>query len=107
MLSYVVPMFQDIFKQNNMELPMLTKLIVKLSDVTKSFGGYGILLLIAFIIIANLLKDNAVYKNNTLLAIKNSRFRSVYKQSVSRTVYSGNNIADNRKSTHAEQYSNG
>jgi type II secretory pathway component PulF len=38
MLSYVVPMFQDIFKQNNVELPMLTKMIIELSIFTKTFG---------------------------------------------------------------------
>jgi type IV pilus assembly protein PilC len=43
MLSYVVPMFQDIFKQNNMPLPMLTRIIVTLSNIVKSYGGYGVL----------------------------------------------------------------
>ncbi|MBY8962531.1 type II secretion system F family protein [Flavobacterium sp. D11R37] len=38
MLSYVVPMFEDIFKQNNMELPFLTKIIVELSAIVKSSG---------------------------------------------------------------------
>lgn len=62
MLSYVVPMFQDIFKQNNVELPMLTRIIVKLSNLVKSFGVYGILFFIIVFIVAQLFKDNAVYK---------------------------------------------
>jgi type II secretory pathway component PulF len=62
MLSYVVPMFQDIFKQNNVELPMLTRIIVKLSSLVKSFGVYGILFFIIVFIAAQLFKDNAVYK---------------------------------------------
>jgi type IV pilus assembly protein PilC len=62
MLSYVVPMFQDIFKQNNVELPMLTRIIVKLSSLVKSFGIYGILFFIIVFIVAQLFKDNAVYK---------------------------------------------
>lgn len=62
MLSYVVPMFQDIFKQNNVELPMLTRIIVKLSSFVKSFGVYGILLFIIVFIVARLFKENAVYK---------------------------------------------
>jgi type II secretory pathway component PulF len=62
MLSYVVPMFQDIFKQNNMELPMLTQVIVKLSGFTKTFGLYGILLVIALFFSAQAFKDNATYK---------------------------------------------
>lgn len=62
MLSYVVPMFQDIFKQNNVELPMLTRIIVKLSNLIKSFGIYGLLFFIIVFIVAQLFKDNAVYK---------------------------------------------
>ncbi|WP_299518640.1 type II secretion system F family protein [uncultured Flavobacterium sp.] len=38
MLSYVVPMFQDIFKQNNMELPVLTKMIISASTFVKQYG---------------------------------------------------------------------
>ncbi len=47
MLSYVVPMFQDIFKQNNVELPMLTRIIVKLSSLVNhsAFMEYYFLLL--------------------------------------------------------------
>lgn len=62
MLSYVVPMFQDIFKQNNAELPSLTKFIVALSEVTKSYGGYLILFFVAIIILSSLLKDNFRYR---------------------------------------------
>jgi type II secretory pathway component PulF len=62
MLSYVVPMFEDIFKQNKMELPMLTKSIVKLSSIVKSFGLYGVLLIIGLLIIGQLFKENQAYK---------------------------------------------
>lgn len=62
MLSYVVPMFQDIFKQNNAELPTLTKFIVRLSEVTKSYGSYLILFLVVIIIISSFLKDNFRYR---------------------------------------------
>lgn len=50
MLNYVVPMFQDIFKQNNIELPWITRLIVKLSDLVKDYGLYFFLLLLVIII---------------------------------------------------------
>ena len=72
MLSYVVPMFQDIFKQNNMELPLLTRMIVRLSNFTKSFGFYGVVLLGLFFVGTNLFKDNKQYKrilHYTLLRI--------------------------------------
>lgn len=62
MLSYVVPMFQDIFKQNNMELPFLTQIIVKLSVFTKTFGIYFLLILIAFIFSIRFFKNNSQYK---------------------------------------------
>ncbi|MEM7185483.1 MAG: type II secretion system F family protein [Bacteroidota bacterium] len=38
MLSYVVPMFVDIFKQNRVELPWLTRAIVSLSDLLLDNG---------------------------------------------------------------------
>lgn len=62
MLSYVVPMFQDIFKQNNMELPFLTQLIVKLSIWTKTYGLYFFLAIIIFIFSTQFFKDNHKYK---------------------------------------------
>jgi type II secretory pathway component PulF len=62
MLSYVVPMFQDIFKQNNMELPMLTRVIVKLSNLTKTYGLYGFILFIGLFFAIQFFKDNQVYK---------------------------------------------
>lgn len=62
MLSYVVPMFQDIFKQNNMELPFLTQIIVQLSGVTKTYGVYFIVALIAFVFSTRFFKNNARYK---------------------------------------------
>lgn len=62
MLSYVVPMFQDIFKQNNMELPFLTQLIVKLSVWTKTYGLYFLLGIIVFIFSTQFFKNNHKYK---------------------------------------------
>ncbi|WP_374172587.1 type II secretion system F family protein [Flavobacterium tructae] len=62
MLSYVVPMFQDIFKQNNMELPFLTQVIVQLSGLTKTYGVYFIVVLIAFVFSTRFFKNNARYK---------------------------------------------
>ncbi|WP_394748239.1 type II secretion system F family protein [Spongiimicrobium salis] len=47
MLRMVVPMFQDIFKQNNVDLPGITKFIVAASDFIRDYGMLvlGILLL--------------------------------------------------------------
>lgn len=48
MLRLVVPMFQDIFKQNNVELPGITKFIISASDFIKDYGWWvlGAILLI-------------------------------------------------------------
>jgi len=46
MLNYVVPMFQDIFEQQKVELPAITKFIISCSDFIKR---YGWLLLLSFI----------------------------------------------------------
>ncbi|WP_339625749.1 type II secretion system F family protein [uncultured Winogradskyella sp.] len=46
MLQFVVPMFQDIFKQQNAELPKITKIIISISDFIKD---YGWLLLVALL----------------------------------------------------------
>lgn len=62
MLSYVVPMFQDIFKQNNMELPVLTQFIVKLSVWTKTYSIYFLIGLIVLIFSTQFFKDNHKYK---------------------------------------------
>lgn len=62
MLSYVVPMFQDIFRQNNVELPMLTKVIVKLSTLTKTFGIYGLLLVGLLFFASQIFKDNKKFR---------------------------------------------
>ncbi len=48
MLKYVVPMFVDIFKQNNVELPGITKSIIAFSDFV---GNNGLLLLITLLIV--------------------------------------------------------
>lgn len=50
MLSYVVPMFVDIFKQNRVELPWLTQQIVTLSDAVVGNGGYILLALLLLIV---------------------------------------------------------
>ncbi|SDI24801.1 type IV pilus assembly protein PilC [Flavobacterium omnivorum] len=65
MLNYVVPMFQDIFRQNNVELPMLTKMIVKLSAATKTYGIYGLLFIFILIILGRVFKDNPQLRKTT------------------------------------------
>ncbi|HEX8269329.1 MAG TPA: type II secretion system F family protein [Flavobacterium sp.] len=62
MLGYVVPMFQDIFRQNNMELPMLTKVIVSLSQLTKDYGWVFFASIVVIAVSGRLLKDKKRYQ---------------------------------------------
>lgn len=48
MLSYVVPMFVDIFKQNRVELPWITEQIVKLSNL---ISGNGLLIFLGVVVV--------------------------------------------------------
>ena len=47
MLNFVVPMFADIFKQNNVELPWITQKIISLSNFFKDY--YWIYLLVLLV----------------------------------------------------------
>lgn len=72
MLNFVVPMFQDIFEQQNVELPGITKFIINLSTFIKSYGWLLFLLLIAIITSRVLLNKKEWYrraKDNLVLKI--------------------------------------
>lgn len=58
MLAYVVPMFQDIFNQNKMELPFLTKIIISFSNAIKNYGGYLLIATLIFIVLAKVMLKN-------------------------------------------------
>ena len=71
MLHYVVPMFQDIFKQQGVELPAITKFIISVSEFMKNYGLLLFLLLTGSITLQSFLnkkqrfkqfKDQLVYK---------------------------------------------
>lgn len=46
MLRYVVPMFEDIFKQNHVDLPYLTVVMIKASAVLNNYGGLFLAIII-------------------------------------------------------------
>jgi len=65
MLKYVVPMFEDIFKQNKVELPFLTKVIIKFSHLIET---YGLLIMVVIIIVIlgwNFFKNKQWVKKNS------------------------------------------
>lgn len=56
MLQFVVPMFQDIFKQQNVELPGITLFIVNLSNVIQDYGWLIILIIISLVMVNAMIK---------------------------------------------------
>lgn len=62
MLRLVVPMFQDIFKQNNVELPLITRFIVSVSDFIEDYGLWMLLLIIAMLILRKALFGHDGFK---------------------------------------------
>ncbi len=62
MLRFVVPMFQDIFKQQNVELPVITKFIISLSDFLGAYGWVILFALIALIASRSFLNKKKRYK---------------------------------------------
>jgi len=51
MLRMVVPMFEDIFKQNNVDLPAITRMIVSASNFIKDYGLIMLLILVGLIVL--------------------------------------------------------
>lgn len=62
MLQYVVPMFQDIFKQQGVELPTITKLIIKVSEFLSSYGFIILLLFLVVIVSQSFLNKKQRFK---------------------------------------------
>ena len=62
MLQYVVPMFQDIFKQQGVELPTITKVIIRVSEFMQDYGMLMFFILIAIIASKSLLNKKKRFK---------------------------------------------
>ncbi len=65
MLKFVVPMFADIFKQNNVELPWITKVIMSLSDGFQKYFGVFLLLIILLLIFKKMITKKEWYQKFT------------------------------------------
>jgi type IV pilus assembly protein PilC len=64
MLRFVVPMFQDVFRQNNIELPVITTYVIGISDW---IGEYGLLCLVVSILLfllSRVYRKNVIYRNH-------------------------------------------
>lgn len=64
MLRFIVPMFQEIFKQNNVELPAITKFIVKISNLIGDYGLTLVLVLVALVASRKLYIKKVWYRKN-------------------------------------------
>ncbi|MBS9464168.1 type II secretion system F family protein [Flagellimonas sp. 389] len=62
MLRMVVPMFQDIFKQNNVDLPWITEFIVAVSDFIKDYGWWLVFIIIGVLLLRKVLFGNDWFK---------------------------------------------
>ncbi|MBD0833796.1 type II secretion system F family protein [Aestuariibaculum sediminum] len=61
MLRFVVPMFQDIFKQQGIDLPAITMFIILVSDF---IGTYGVII---FLVLIGVFSTKYMFKNNEVV----------------------------------------
>ena len=72
MLRFVVPMFADIFKQNNVELPFITKIVISGSSAIEKYSIWIIIVLVGFFALRQTIRSKVYYqrfKSNFLLRI--------------------------------------
>jgi len=62
MLNYVVPMFQDIFEQQKVKLPAITKFIINGSEFLKAYGWLFIVLILVIITARSLFSSKLWYR---------------------------------------------
>ncbi|CAL2079808.1 type II secretion system F family protein [Tenacibaculum sp. 190524A02b] len=65
MLQFVVPMFADIFRQNNVELPWITTKIIGLSNMFKEYYWIAVLGIISFLVFKKTFQSKIWYKKIT------------------------------------------
>lgn len=65
MLQFVVPMFADIFKQNNVELPWITKQIISVSNFFQAYYWVLIILFLSVFVFLKISKDKLWYQKLT------------------------------------------
>ncbi|MEL4309131.1 type II secretion system F family protein [Joostella sp. CR20] len=82
MLMLVVPMFQDIFSQNNVELPWITRLIVKASVFIGRYGWLILIILFLSLILRKWIKRNKLYKQSKDILLLKLPFVGTFYKSV-------------------------
>jgi type IV pilus assembly protein PilC len=74
MLQFVVPMFEDIFKQQNVELPAITVFVVNSSAFIKNYGWLLFVFIVALVLSKALLNQKHWYKKSRDLIISKIPF---------------------------------
>lgn len=69
MLRYVVPMFADIFKQNQVELPWLTKMVIKASNVFQNYFWLFFFIILTIFIARKFVSKQEWYKKYSSKAL--------------------------------------
>ena len=72
MLRFIVPMFQDIFKQHQVALPAVTKFIIALSEFLKEYGFLFIIVIVLFFVFKRVVskkKRVAMYSDRFILKL--------------------------------------
>lgn len=64
MLRMVVPMFEDIFRQNKVELPPITKMIISASNFIRDYGWLVLLALLTLLVLRNAFNKKEWFKKN-------------------------------------------
>ncbi len=62
MLRYVVPMFADIFTQNKVELPWLTRMVIKASAIFQNYFWFLVISVLVLVITRKLVQKKLWYK---------------------------------------------
>jgi len=62
MLQFVVPMFKDTFKQNNVELPYITTVVIRISEWIGSYGWIFLIVCVLFIVSQKYLNKHTWYR---------------------------------------------
>ncbi|MGP1994241.1 type II secretion system F family protein [Zobellia laminariae] len=64
MLRMIVPMFEDIFRQNKVELPAITKMIISASNFIKDYGWVVLIVLLSIAVLRKTFSKKIWFRRN-------------------------------------------
>ena len=63
MLKYIVPLFQDVYKRFNGEMPGITKFVIGISDFISGYLWFFLMFVVLLFILSKIFRDNNWYKD--------------------------------------------